>query len=501
MECVIAYASRTLSKPERNYDTHKLEFLALKWSITERFHEYLYGGHFEVYTNNNPLTYILTTAKLDAKGQRQVASLANYNFKIFYKSGKLNVEADALSHIPWESAQVEHIEPLIVKTMLQSKLESEISFPEEHFPEKLLLKSMTVDTTLKLTQKDWVKEQMDDVDVNKIVQLLKSNKLSTYMAQEMDLSAIQILLRCKKDLILKNGLLYWRTILKNHPEPVVQFVLPKRFIHKVILACHDDNGHLGMEWTLGLLQERFFWPKMAEDVHTHIHTCERCLRFKQPQEKAEMKPFLVSYLMKVIHLDFLTLGGKAGDAKSTNILVITDHFTKYAQAYITPKQTAVVVAHTLWENFLVHYGWPEKIITDQGKSFENNLFQELCSLAQVKKLCTSPYHPETNGQCEHFNATLISMLRTLPSHAKKNWQEWITTLTHAYNCTVSPVTGFSLYFLMFGRNWKLPLDIDLGIPTMEQEPTSQQNYVQKLHSKLQWAYQKLKKITERIRMP
>ena len=102
----------------------------------------------------------------------------------------MNVEADAVLHIPLESAQVEYIEPLIVKTMLQSKLESEISFPEEHFPAKLLLKSMTVDTTLKLTQKYWVKEQMNDVDVNKIVQLLKSNKLSTYMAQEMDSSVI-----------------------------------------------------------------------------------------------------------------------------------------------------------------------------------------------------------------------------------------------------------------------------------------------------------------------
>ena len=69
-----------------NYDAHILEFLALKWSVTERFHEYLYGGHFEVYTDNNPLTYILTTLKLDATGQRWVASLANYIFKIFNKS-------------------------------------------------------------------------------------------------------------------------------------------------------------------------------------------------------------------------------------------------------------------------------------------------------------------------------------------------------------------------------------------------------------------------------
>ena len=189
MECVIAYASRTLSKSKRNCHTHKLEFLALKWSIMERFHEYLYGGHFEMYTDNNPLTYILTTAKLDAAGQRWVANLANYNFKIFYKSGKLNVEVDALSLIPWESTQIEHLEPLIVKTMLQSKLESEIRFPEEHLPVNLLLKSMTMDTTLKLTQKDWIKEQMDDVDVNKILQLLKSNNLSTYMAQEMDSSS------------------------------------------------------------------------------------------------------------------------------------------------------------------------------------------------------------------------------------------------------------------------------------------------------------------------
>ena len=79
---------------------------------------------------------------------------------------------------------------------------------------------------------------------------------------------------------------------------------------------------------------------------------------------------------------------------------------------------------------------------------------------------------------------------TLSTHAKKNWQEWVATLTHAYNCTISPVTGFSPYFLMFGRTSQLPLDIDLGIPVVEQEQTSHQNYAQKLHSKLQWAYQK-----------
>ena len=289
-EHVIAYASRTLYKSERNYDTQNLEFLALKWSITERFHEYLYGGHFEVYTDNNPLTYILTTAKLDATGQRWVASLANYNFKIFYKSGKLNIKADTLSCIPWENTQVDHMEPLIVKTMLQSKLESETSLPIE-CPVKFLLKSMIVDSTLKLTWDKWIKEQIEDTDIGKVTQLLKTHKLNKYVAQETDSSGMQVLLKYRKNLFLKNdGLLYQRVTLKNHLEPITQFVLPKWFIHKVILTCHDDNDHLGMERTLGLLQERFFWPKMAEDVHIHIHTCDRCLGFKQPQEKAEMQP-------------------------------------------------------------------------------------------------------------------------------------------------------------------------------------------------------------------
>ena len=97
---VIAFASCSLSNTERNYPTHKLEFPALKWAITDRSHEYFYGGQFDIYTDNNPLTYILTSAKLDATGQRWVASLANYDFRIFYKSGKNNVEADALSRIP-----------------------------------------------------------------------------------------------------------------------------------------------------------------------------------------------------------------------------------------------------------------------------------------------------------------------------------------------------------------------------------------------------------------
>ena len=102
VEKVISYVSRSLTKLETKYLVHKLEFLCLKWDITEQFHEYLYRNTFDVYTDNNPLTYVLPTAKLDAMGHRWITGLANYNFHIHYKSGKSNVETDALSRIDWE---------------------------------------------------------------------------------------------------------------------------------------------------------------------------------------------------------------------------------------------------------------------------------------------------------------------------------------------------------------------------------------------------------------
>ena len=114
---VIAYASRTLSKSEKNYPAYKLEFLASKWSVCDRFHEYLYGGSFEVFTDNNPLTCVLTAAKLDATGQRWVANLANYTFSIKYRSGKTNVDADALSRNPWDM----QVDTAIVKSIINEE--------------------------------------------------------------------------------------------------------------------------------------------------------------------------------------------------------------------------------------------------------------------------------------------------------------------------------------------------------------------------------------------
>ena len=102
---VTAFASQSLKSAEKNYPVHKLEFLALKWAVCEKFHDYLYGTRFEAITDNNPLTYVLTTAKLDATGQRWVAALSNYNFDIKYRSGKKHADADGLSRCKEDEKQ------------------------------------------------------------------------------------------------------------------------------------------------------------------------------------------------------------------------------------------------------------------------------------------------------------------------------------------------------------------------------------------------------------
>ena len=147
-----------------------------------------------------------------------------------------------------------HMEPLVVKTMLQSKLIADVSIPEIYPNLKVIQKSMAVYSSTRLTHNAWIKEYSDDSDIILIVQLLKSDKLKKYVARETDSSGIWVLLKYHKDLFPKNGLLYWRVSLKNHKGPISQFVLPKNFICKVISACHDDSGHLGMERTLGLWQ-------------------------------------------------------------------------------------------------------------------------------------------------------------------------------------------------------------------------------------------------------
>lgn len=165
--------------------------------------------------------------------------------------------------------------------------------------------------------------------------------------------------------------------------------------------------------------------------------------------------------MELVCRDFLSI---EPDSKTTkDVLVITDHFTKYAVSIPTKDQKATTVAKNLWENFLVHYDLPERLHSDQGRDFESRTIKELYSLLGIHKVRTSPYHPRGNP-VERYNCKLLSMLGILKDTEKHHWRDFVKPLTQAYNCTENDVTGYSPYELMFGRQPCLPIDIAFGLP-------------------------------------
>ena len=110
--------------------------------------------------------------------------------------------------------------------------------------------------------------------------------------------------------------------------------------------------------------------------------------------------------------------------------MVTDHLTRYAQVYVIRTQTTQTTAKTLWDKFIIHYGLPRKILSDQGQNFGSQLVADLCTLMGTQKIWTNLYHPQNNGQCEGFNSTLIGMLGTLPPEKKLKWKNHIGILVH-----------------------------------------------------------------------
>ena len=151
-----------------------------------------------------------------------------------------------------------------------------------------------------------------------------------------------------------------------------------------------------------------------------------------------------------------------------------------------------MTAKTLWDKFIVHYGLPKKILMDQGWNSESQLVANLCKLMGTWKIWTSPYHPQTNGQWERFNSTLINMLGTLPKEKKSGWKNHTGTLVDAYNCTWNSATAFSPYYLMFGRQACLPVDVTLGLALHAIMDPNTSKFIQKIRDNARWTKRKLR---------
>ncbi|XP_041955682.1 uncharacterized protein LOC121714730 [Alosa sapidissima] len=288
---------------------------------------------------------------------------------------------------------------------------------------------------------------------------------------------------------LKDGILYrvFKDPLTNIKR--FQYVVPDSLKSDALAGVHDLAGHQGQPRTLSLARQRFFWYDMEKDVRNHVKTCMRCVLSKTPEPaaRAPLQSIRTSAPLELVCIDFWSAEDR--NNKSVDVLVITDHFTKMAHAFPCQDQTAKKVAKKLWDNFFCVYGFPTRLHSDQGASFESDLIAELMELAGVHKSHTSPYHPMGNGGTERFNRTLGNMLRSLPLQSKQKWPQMVQTMTFVYNCTVHETTGFAPFYLMFGRVPRLPVDLMFRNVSHDEGIADYDTYVKSLACDLQSAMQ------------
>ena len=166
--------------------------------------------------------------------------------------------------------------------------------------------------------------------------------------------------------------------------------------------------------------------------------------------------------MQVVAVDIL---GPLPESESGNsfVLVAGDYFTKWMEAYPIHNQEAETVARKLVDEMLCRFSPPEQLYSDQGRQFESGLIKEICNILRIKKTRTSPYHPQCDGLVEEFNRTLLDMLATTTKNHPFDWEDQLRKVCMAYNTSVHSSTRFTPFYLMFGCQANLPIDLMYGI--------------------------------------
>ena len=339
---------------------------------------------------------------MNATGQRWINELANFNFSIHYKPGEQNVVADALSRFPIEK---EYCRDQYSKTCSSVEVKSifDGAINQQHDNETWIavvnVTSNSFDdiqteilygegnNKCSISKDDIAKAQEEENWIKTVKDTIRNKNSLDKETISSNSFQLKGLMREFKHLLVGTDNILYRKIKGKEDK---QVVLPSRLKPLVYKELHVNMGHLGYERNLELIRERFYWPQMNDEVKHFVGKICKCVKDKRPVRlpQAPQKSITSSAPMELVGLDFLHLDTCVGGFQY--LLVITDHFTRYTQVYPTRNKEAKTAADKLFNDYILRFGMPGKIIHDQGREFENKLFHQLSRSCNIKRHHTIP---------------------------------------------------------------------------------------------------------------
>lgn len=468
-EYVVLYDSITLHKEQRGWGITDREAYAVVHYVHKLAHYLDNNQPFLVFTDHGALTTVLKNPKDNGKLLRWALSLTPYVNKMLVQHwpGKSHI-ADFFSRHPdfRDAAQLQINPQRLVFAPLTEDEKDSLPAGLINSINHFWIDDKQFESDMDINSENLKKLQREDDLLSAIIKAIEScatNEAPRCTDQSIPASIRETankLLTKHSFFIAPNGVLK-----RVNPNTAIrhtdEIVLPEGMHLFVLSTVHDTPtaGHLGVDKMLSKLEGRFFWHKMKKSVRDWYQACHLCQMTKAPRRptRGELKSFTAYQPFTFTSLDLI---GPLPETDNGNkyLLVFTDYHTRWVEAVALPNKKAVTVARAFHDLIGTRYGSPLVVMSDRGKEFLNNVFNQYCALNGTAHWTTSPYHPETNRLVERFNSTLIAMIAPFVCYSQRDWDSYISSACWAYRSARHATTKFSPFELMHGWLPRQPLD-------------------------------------------